>query len=385
MGKRLLVSLPVTDRLPGTVRIQDIALQPLHDRPLRIHGAGQRHIPCSIAVVMEPVMLQTLHIIVHLRHIHRVPEHLISTCYILEQLVFIFHQIPPPFHRPVPVCDGLPVLLILLPSECAAAVGVLKHHLHLCRVVGMGTEIVQMLLIIDLQYVPHHPVVLHALHLHPECLHLLVPASSVKEPGIVRAGLPDMHAPLRKAPGAALPAHPEEMPGCVPVARSLQKHLPVILEIRLEKAGIVFHDLLQGFQHVHVLETGIGPEVVSLSLQAFPKLRQHLFPCPLHGRPVILVPLQKTGTHVFCPDTQPATAVRQDKIHPSVFHTFPKRNSLKHAPQIIVPCPLQLPDLLDLLTGQVQLPQMILIRIQFCKGINLTALHLHPPLLVSFF
>ena len=75
MGKRLLVSLPVTDQLPGTVPIQDIALQPLQDRPLRIHGAGQRHIPCSIAVVMEPVMLQAPYIIVRFHHIHCIPEH----------------------------------------------------------------------------------------------------------------------------------------------------------------------------------------------------------------------------------------------------------------------------------------------------------------------
>ena len=156
---------------------------------------------------------------------------------------------------------------------------------------GMGAEIVQVLLIVYFQDIPHHPVVVHAVQLHPEYLHMLVPASAVVEPGIVRAGLPDMYAPLRKTPGAAFPAHPEKVPGRVPVPRRLPEHLPVIGKIRLVKAGILFHDLLQGLQHIHVLKTGIGPEVVSLSLQAFPKLRQHLFPRPLHGLPIIPVPL----------------------------------------------------------------------------------------------
>ena len=81
-GKGLPVILPVMNRFPGAVPIQYVALQPLFHRPLRIHRAGQRQIPCGIAILMEPVMFQTLHIFVHFHHIHCIPEHPAGSCHI---------------------------------------------------------------------------------------------------------------------------------------------------------------------------------------------------------------------------------------------------------------------------------------------------------------
>ena len=330
-------------------------------------------------------MFQTLHIFVHFHHIHCIPEHPAGSCHIPRQPALVRHQIPFPLHCPVPVCNGLPVLLIFLPAECPAAVGIFKHHLHFCRVMGMGAEIVQMLLVVYLQNIPHHPVIPHPPQLHPECLHMPPPASAIVEPGIVRAGLPNMHAPLWKAPGAALPAHPEKLPGRIPVPGGFQKHLPVIGKIGLKETGIMLHDLLQGLKNIHVPETGVGAEVVSIPLQPLPKLCHHLFPCPFHRIPVVLVPSGKIPSHIPCTDAQPSMAVRHDKVHHTV-HVC-AGNPIKQAVQVFIDCRFLLSDLLNRLTGQVKCPQIISAHPCLFKGINFFHfhIHLHPPLLVSFF
>ena len=135
--------------------MQRKAAQSFLYRLLCVHWANALHIIGGIAIIMKPVMLQPLDIFLYLHGLCGLPYKSMGGKNRTGKFLLILYPIFRAFHCTVPLTDGLPVLLIFLIGKGSDIVGAFEYHLRICRVKGMGAEIVKVLLVVYFHNIPN--------------------------------------------------------------------------------------------------------------------------------------------------------------------------------------------------------------------------------------